>query len=75
MSAWIRPTNLLKSYTGGKTNIPVEIDGKNVKEFLILLKIPAELVALVVVNGVAQSKEYVLQDEDVIQLIPVVGGG
>jgi sulfur carrier protein ThiS len=75
MSAWIKPTSLLKSYTPGKTNIQVETDGKTVKDYLISLNIPPELVALVMVNGTAKDKDYIVQDEDLIQLIPLIGGG
>lgn len=75
MSATIKPTNLLKSYTGGNTNLVVEVTGKKLKEYLVALKIPPELVALVVVNNMAKDKEYIVEENDVIQLIPLVGGG
>jgi len=75
MSAIIKPTNLLKSYTGGNTSLVVEVTGKNLKDYLVALKIPPELVALVVVNNMAKDKEYIVEENDVIQLIPLVGGG
>jgi sulfur carrier protein ThiS len=75
MSIRIKPTNLLKGYTAGKTDIPVEMDGKSVRECLAALNIPPELVALVLVNNEAQGKDYIVHDGDIVQLIPVVGGG
>lgn len=75
MSATFKPTNILKSYSGGSNSIQADVAGKSVRECLSIIKIPAELVALVVVNGTAQTKDYVVQDGDVIQLIPLVGGG
>ena len=75
MSATFKPTNLLKTYTGGSNSVQVDVAGKSVRECLAIIKIPAELVALVVVNGKAETKDYIVQDGDTIQLIPLVGGG
>ena len=36
---------------------------------------PPELAALVLVNDEQQSKDYVLQDGDVLKLMAVIGGG
>ncbi len=46
-----------------------------VRECLVKIKVPPELVAMVMVNGSLQDKDYVIQEQDVIQLIPLVGGG
>jgi len=39
------------------------------------LGMPPEIVVLVLVNDVQQSKDYCLQDGDVVKLAAVVGGG
>jgi molybdopterin converting factor small subunit len=36
---------------------------------------PPEIVALVLANDTQQSKDYSLQDSDVVKLAAVVGGG
>lgn len=74
MSAQIKSLGMLKNYAGGKTEIVVDA-GNTVRETLRALNIPAELVALVLVNNTPQTKEYRLQDGDVITLMAIVGGG
>jgi len=46
-----------------------------VREAITSLNIPPEIVALVVVNGAQQSKDYLIQEGDEIKLLAVVGGG
>jgi len=79
--ATLRPSGALKSYISGKTEITVEA-GHTVRETLSALNIPPEVVALVVVNprttGVneeQQSKDYVIQEGDVVRVLAVIGGG
>ncbi len=73
MSATLQALGILKSYVG---NNQVNVDaGITVREMLRALNIPSDVVALVVVNDVPQSKEYRVQDGDVIKLLAVVGGG
>ena len=74
MPAHIKPTGALKSYIGGKTEVTVET-GRTVREAITALGIPPEIVAMVLVNDAQQPKDYILQDEDVVRLIMVVGGG
>lgn len=74
MSAYLHALGIIKSYIGGKTPIEIEAGG-TVRETLRALNIPPEIVALVVVNDVPQSKEYRVQEGDVVKVIAVVGGG
>ena len=74
MPAHIKPAGALKSYIGGKTKVTVEA-GRTVREAITALGIPPEIVAMVLVNDAQQPKDYILQDEDVVRLIMVVGGG
>ena len=39
------------------------------------LGIPPEVVALVVVNEEHQTKDYILQDQDIVRVLAVIGGG
>ena len=75
MSVIIKPTGLLKSYTGGHSSLTLDCAGKTVRDCLVEIQVPSELVAMVMVNGLLQEKDYIVQDQDVIQLIPLVGGG
>jgi sulfur carrier protein ThiS len=72
--AIVRPVGTLKSYIGGQTEVAVDA-GRTVRETMTVLGIPPEIVALVLVNDVQQAKDYVVQDEDVVKLIAVIGGG
>lgn len=74
MTATLRPSGVLKSYIGGKDEIVVEA-GCTVRETLTALTIPPEIIALVVVNEEQQSKDYVIQEGDVIRVLAVIGGG
>jgi sulfur carrier protein ThiS len=74
MPTLIRPTGMLKDYIGGRDEAPVE-PGQTVREALVALKIPPELVALVSVNGELQNKDYFLQAGDVVRVMAVIGGG
>lgn len=74
MPAYLHALGIIKSYISG--NAPIEIEaGSTVRETLRALNIPPEIVALVVVNDVPQSKEYRVQEGDVVKVIAVVGGG
>ncbi|MDH7488889.1 MAG: MoaD/ThiS family protein [Anaerolineae bacterium] len=50
-------------------------DGKAVADVIQALGLPADLVAFVMVNGRQQPKTYIIQPEDHVILIPLIGGG
>jgi len=70
----ITPVGLLKKYIGDRET-PIVEGGQTVAEVIEALGIPSVLVAVVLINGRQESKEYVLQDGDVVKLMPLVGGG
>ena len=74
MSAIVKPLGMLKSYTGDLNEITVDT-GKTVRDTLTMLGINPDLVAGVIVNGELQTKDYILQDKDIIKLLAVIGGG
>ncbi len=74
MPVLIRPLGMLKDYIGGQPETTVE-PGRTIRDTLLALGIPPELAALVLVNDEQQSKEYILQEGDVLKLMAVIGGG
>lgn len=75
MAATLRPIGHLKNMVNDQTEIAVP-SGISVREALALIKVPSELVALVVVNGVhTTDKDTLLNDGDVVKLMAVIGGG
>jgi sulfur carrier protein ThiS len=74
MPVQIIPIGMLKSLFGDRAVITVEA-GCTVREFLLANAIKPELVAGVVVNGVMQSKDYLLQENDQVKLMAIMGGG
>ncbi len=74
MSVEIRPVGQLKSLFNNQSVITVD-PGKSVREILIDALIVPEMVSGVVVNGDLQTKDYILQDNDVVKLMGVFGGG
>jgi len=71
----IRLLGMLKTLAGNRKEIAVEAAGQTVSQAVEALGINPQLVALVLVNEAQQSKAYVLQDGDQVQLMAVVGGG
>ena len=66
---------LLKNYTQNRESLTLHAAGKSINQVLAELGIPSVLVAVVLINGRQESKDYVLQDGDIVKLIPLVGGG
>jgi sulfur carrier protein ThiS len=74
MPAYFRLVGFLKTYTGGQAQVMVE-PGRSVRESLAVLGIPSPLVAGVLLNEVLISKDYLVQEGELIKLIAVIGGG
>lgn len=74
MSAVFRLTGSLKSYANNSSEVEIQA-GQTVRQALLQLKIPPEIIALVLVNGQPQDKDYLIQENDLIQLLAVIGGG
>jgi sulfur carrier protein ThiS len=74
MPVTISPIGALKTYIKDRAEIQVEA-AQPVRAALQKAGIPIELVALVVVNGEAQGKDYLLRDGDVVKVMAVIGGG
>jgi sulfur carrier protein ThiS len=74
MTAILKPFGILKEYIQGASMVSVP-SNITVREAITTLNIPPEIVALVVVNGAQQSKDYLIQEGDEIKLLAVVGGG
>ncbi|OGO10868.1 MAG: hypothetical protein A2032_07155 [Chloroflexi bacterium RBG_19FT_COMBO_49_13] len=74
MSATIKPLGMLKSYIGDLKETTVDA-GFTVRETITKLGIDPQLVAGVFINNEQQSKDYILQDGDIVKLLAVIGGG
>jgi sulfur carrier protein ThiS len=74
MPAILRPSGALRDLVGGQAEIQVKA-GLTVRETLSTLGIVPETVALVVVNEEQRTKDYVIQDDDIIRVLAVIGGG
>lgn len=74
MPATIRPVGVLKNYVDEQEQVMIAC-GMSVRQALVNLKIPPEIVALVLVNGKAEHKDYIVQDGDELKIIAVLGGG
>jgi len=74
MTATVRPFGMLKSYIDNQNESTVEA-GRTVRQTMIDLGIPPDVVALVTVNDEQETKDYVIREGDLVKLIAVVGGG
>jgi sulfur carrier protein ThiS len=72
--AELRLIGSLKDYVGGRESVRVEA-GQTVRQALTVLGIRPEIIALVIVNGAHQAKDYHLVDGDLVELLAVIGGG
>jgi len=72
--AELRLIGSLKDYVGGRESVAVET-GQTVRQALAALGIRPEIIALVIVNGTQQLKDYVLKSGDSVELLAVIGGG
>jgi sulfur carrier protein ThiS len=74
MTATIRTSSGVKSYLDGPDEFEVEA-GHTVRETLLSLNIKPELIALVIVAGEHRSKDYIIQDNDIVKVMAIIGGG
>ena len=74
MTATIKPLGMLKSYIGDLQETEV-VTGNTIRQTRTDLGINPDLVAGVFVNDEQQSKDYILQDGDIVKLLAVIGGG
>jgi len=65
----------MKNETGG-TSSAIDVEGGTcVKDIILKLKIPADSVKLIFINGVHAKVDTPLKDGDRLGLFPPVGGG
>ena len=65
----------MKNGTGDKSSVIDVEDGTCVKDVIQKLKIPADSVKLIFINGVHAKVDTILKDGDRLGLFPPVGGG
>ena len=65
---------MLKTYIGELKETSVDA-GLSIRETLTIIGINPDLVAGVFVNDEQQTKDYILQDGDIVKLLAVIGGG
>ena len=75
MSIIIKPIGQLKAYINGEKEASIDGAGLTVNEALAELGIPSLLVALVMINGRQEGKDYRLQDGEQVLIMSVLGGG
>ena len=74
MTAVVKFPSALKEFSGGKSEFIVE-SGRMVKDVIRDIGFDPVIIALVIVNGVQESKEYFVKDDDIIKALAVIGGG
>ena len=74
MSVKVKLAGILKTYLGEQDTAEFKA-GISIREIIISLGMPVEVVALVLVNDKYHPKSYITQEGDMIKLYAVVGGG
>lgn len=72
--AVLHPIGMLKQYTHGLSDVSIE-PGKTIRDVFDQLCIPTHVVALVLVNKEVVSKDYLIRQNDYIEIMAVLGGG
>jgi sulfur carrier protein ThiS len=72
--AEIHPKGILKQYSNNKNSIQIA-SGTTLREALIQIGIPPELVAMAFVNQNPKGKEEIVLAGEIIDLVAVIGGG
>ena len=65
----------MENRTSGKPSVFEISDGDRVKDIIQKLKVPADSVKLIFINGVHAKVDTPLKDGDRLGLFPPVGGG
>ncbi|KUK73918.1 MAG: hypothetical protein XD91_0259 [Clostridiales bacterium 38_11] len=58
-----------------KKTIPIETFEGNLKDLIILLRLPESEIGMILVNQKKEPLSYCVKDNDHIIIVPVVGGG
>lgn len=74
MTAILKPVGILKQYTKGMNELIVQ-PGQSIREMLLSLGIPPDIIALVLINEQPVNKDHIISDGEIIQVIAVIGGG
>ena len=70
------PFGLLRSFAKGAERLVLEgKEGQSIEAICQEIGLPIDLVSLFLVNGELRSKDYILQPNDEVKLIALVGGG
>lgn len=80
MTVTFTPVGILKSYCKDilRNNADIIVDGREGKTLETVcgeLGLPCNLISLFVVNGRRESKDYVLQPDDEVRCVSLLGGG
>jgi molybdopterin converting factor small subunit len=76
VSVTFLPFGILKSFTNGAERLVLEgKEGQSLESVCQEIGLPVNLIALFLVNGERRSKDYLLQANDEVKLIALVGGG
>lgn len=75
VNVMVTPVGLLRNYATAPFPIALPAAGMTIEELLKRMAIPAELVAIALVNGLQRPKSYQLAPGDVVKLLPLMGGG
>jgi len=76
MKVRIEVSSSLKRYTKGKTRYELDVEqGTKAIDAIKKLGIPEEEVGIISVNGVKAEEDYIINENDKINVFPVIIGG
>lgn len=76
MSITFLPVGLLKYYAKGENRLILEgKEGQSLEAVCQEIGLPVKLISIFLVNGEQKTKDYLLQPQDEVKLIALIGGG
>ncbi len=68
-------TRLIKDTKAGAPFDVDVVDGSTLNDLVRFLKLPADQVKVIFINGRAQELSYILKADDEVGIFPPIGGG
>ncbi|HHW01123.1 MAG TPA: hypothetical protein GXX36_16430 [Clostridiaceae bacterium] len=76
MKVYLEVGSFLKRFTSEQTNLEINISGdKTAAEVVLSAGVPEEEIGFITVNGQKVDSDYVLKENDIIRVYPIIVGG
>jgi len=76
MKVYLEVGSFLNRYTSGQTSLEIDISGdKTATEVVLSAGVPEDEIGFIAVNGQKVDSDYILKENDIIRVYPLIVGG